>query len=255
MNHKFFIRPGKPDLAYVFSPAQGSGEDLPPVIFLGGYRSDMNGTKALYLEGQCRVRGRAFLRFDYAGHGLSGGAFNDGCISDWAADAAAVMDAFIDRPCIMIGSSMGGWIALLLARADMHSKARKIKAVIGIAAAPDFTRAIYARLSPAQIDEMNARGIVSIPNHYSDTPYSFTRKIYEDGENNILLDKINRINFPLRLLQGKQDQDVPWQTAPAIAGAFQGPDTKIIYIDDGDHRLSRPQDLKVLDDLIVSVGS
>lgn len=245
MTISYLRREGKPDLAYVYSEGDA---DKPLVVFCGGYRSDMGGTKAIYLEEQCRMRGQAYLRFDYSGHGDSEGEFEDGTIGDWAADALAVLDHVNPKSVILVGSSMGGWMALLIAKArpDM------VKALVGIAAAPDFTEDMFARLDDEQRAEMMAKGFVKVPNDYSDEPYHYSRQFYEEAKAHLVLGSKNEVSYPIRLVHGKQDVDVPWALAEKTKASYQG-DVEIIYVEDGDHRLSRPQDLELIDSVVQSL--
>lgn len=248
MQTQYLKRKGKPDLAYIHTPAAENGQSLPLVMFLGGYRSDMSGTKATYFEEQCKARGQAYLRFDYSGHGQSGGAFEDGTIGSWAADALDVLDHVAEGPVLLVGSSMGGWIALLVAR----QRPEITHGLIGIAAAPDFTEEIYhERLDDAQRRVLMEQGKVLVENDYSDEPYAYTKAFYEDGKANLLLNKSQSAAHPIRLIQGKQDKDVPWQTAVKIAEVYAGSDIDVIFVEDGDHRLSRPQDLALIDQQIL----
>ena len=230
----------RPRLAY--HVCEGTDPALPAVIFLTGFKSDMEGTKALYLEEQCRARGQGFVRFDYSGHGASDGAFEDGTIGSWLADTLAVIDNVTSGPLILVGSSMGGWLAL---RAALE-RPERIAGLIGLAAAPDFTREIEQQLTATQKETMREEGLVRVPNDYSAEPYIFTRALIEDGERQCLLDKTSQIAVPVRLIQGMRDADVPWQKAPAIAGCLSGDDIRVILIKDGDHRLSREQDMAIL---------
>jgi pimeloyl-ACP methyl ester carboxylesterase len=234
---KTLERPGLPSLAYVATPGAGPG-----IVFLGGFGSDMTGTKATTLEDAAKARGRAFLRLDYSGHGQSEGKFTDGTIGVWFADALAVFDAVTDGPQIVVGSSMGGWMALLLARA----RPDKVKALVGIAAAPDFTtRLMSEELTPEQKETLLRDGILYRPSEYGD-PLPITLKLVQDGANHLLLDKPIAFTGPVRLLHGQADPDVPWQHSLRVAERMDGGDVRTILIKDGDHRLSRPQDLALL---------
>ncbi|MCB4820723.1 alpha/beta hydrolase [Roseicella aerolata] len=213
----------------------------PGVVFLGGFNSDMTGTKAEDLSAFCAARGQAFLRFDYSGHGASGGRFVEGTIGRWAADAAAVLDALTEGPQILIGSSMGGWIALLLAMRQPE----RLAGLIGIAAAPDFTARIEESLSPAAREAMARDGVWQRPSAYGD-PYPIARALLEDGRSHLLLHAPIAITAPVRLLHGQQDPDVPWELSLRTAAAISGPDVQVTLVKDGDHRLSRPQDLLLL---------
>lgn len=228
-------------LAFHRQPGRGVG-----VVFLGGFNSDMTGSKAEFLAGWCEARGTPFLRFDYSGHGASDGRFVDGSIGRWAEDAAAVIAAQADGPQVLVGSSMGGWIALLLAarrRVALHG-------LVGIAPAPDFTEDLmWAEFSPAQRDTILNEGVWLRPSAYGD-PYPITRALIEDGRDHLLLRGPLHVDAPVRILQGQRDEDVPWQHALRIGEALTGEDVRIQLIKDGDHRLSRPQDLALLGETI-----
>lgn len=244
-------RENKPDLAYVYTPARGEGSKLPLVMFCGGYRSDMNGAKATYLEAQCVARGQGYLRFDYSGHGRSGGAFEDGTIGSWAADALDILDHVAGKgPVVVVGSSMGGWIALLLAK----RRAGVVQGLVGVAAAPDFSEDLFERLSPEQQAALLNEGFVKIPNDYSDTPYHYTRDFYEEAKAHLLLSAPQTADFPMRLIQGMRDHDVPWETAVKIQKNYGGADVDILFVDDGEHSLSRPEDLELIDREILSLS-
>ena len=234
---KLFERPGLPSLAYCATAGTGPG-----IVFLGGFGSDMTGTKATALEAAATRRGNAFLRLDYSGHGRSEGRFIDGSVSDWFADALAVFDAMTEGPQIVVGSSMGGWIALLLARA----RPERVKALVGIAAAPDFTqRLLSSELTESQRQTLLSNGVLYRPSDYGD-PMPITRRLVEDGANHLLLDAQIPFIGPVRLLHGQRDPDVPWQLALRIAERLESDDVRVTLIKDGDHRLSRPQDLALL---------
>ncbi|NMJ44202.1 alpha/beta hydrolase [Roseomonas sp. JC162] len=212
----------------------------PGVVFLGGFNSDMTGSKAEFLAGWCEARGTPFLRFDYSGHGASGGRFVDGTIGRWAEDAARVVAALTDGPQVLVGSSMGGWIALLLARR------MAIRALVGIAPAPDFTEDLmWAGFTPEQRATIERDGVWHRPSAYGD-PYPITRALIEDGRNHLLLRAPIALDVSVRILQGQQDPDVPWRHALRIAEAVTGGDVRVHLIKHGDHRLSRPQDLALL---------
>lgn len=212
----------------------------PGVVFLGGFNSDMTGSKAEFLAGWCEARGTPFLRFDYAGHGASGGRFEDGTIGRWAEDAACVLGTLAEGPQVLVGSSMGGWIALLLARR------MAVRAVLGIAPAPDFTEDLmWAEFTPDQRAAIQRDGVWHRPSDYG-APYPITRALIEDGRRHLLLRGALEIAAPLRILQGQRDADVPWRHALRIAEAATGEDVRVHLVKDGDHRLSRPQDLALL---------
>ena len=224
-------------LAWHRVPGRGIG-----VVFLGGFMSDMTGSKAEFLAGWCAARGTPFLRFDYSGHGTSEGRFVDGTIGRWADDAAAVIAAQAEGPQVLVGSSMGGWIALLLAARRRVA----LRALVGIAPAPDFTEDLmWAEFTPEQREVILREGVWHRPSEYGD-PYPITRALIEDGRDHLLLRGPLPVDAPIRILQGQRDPDVPWQHALRIAEAATGEDVRIHLIKDGDHRLSRPQDLALL---------
>lgn len=214
----------------------------PGVVFLGGFMSDMEGGKALELEACCRRAGRAFVRFDYLGHGQSSGKFADGTIGLWLKDALAVIDRLTEGPQILVGSSMGGWISLLAAKA----RPGRIKGLVGIAAAPDFTVRHWAELSAEDQNTITKTGRLEVPTDYGPDPYVFTRALFEDGWQNRVNNGPIHLDIPVRLIQGTADPDVPWQTAMEIAANLTGDDTEVILVPGGDHRLSEPNDLKRL---------
>lgn len=240
----FLQQEGLPALAYQrFVPENAAG---PGVVFLGGFRSDMQGGKALYLDHACRQRRQPFLRFDYRGHGQSEGAFAEGCIGLWFQDALRIIDTLTQGPLVLAGSSMGGWIGLLVARA----RPARVRGFIGIAAAPDFTKEIAAQLTPEQRGTIDREGLIRVPNHYSDDPYVITKTLLEDGPAHFLLEKPLALQTPVRLLQGMQDEDVPWQTAFRIKKALNdggNEDVEVLLVEEGNHRLSRDEDLALID--------
>lgn len=214
----------------------------PTVVFLSGFRSDMTGDKATALASFCAGRGVGMLRFDYSGHGASSGDFLDGSIGAWAADALAVIDALTTGPLVLVGSSMGGWIALLTAivRPD------RVAALVGIAAAPDFTqRLMWEAMAPAERATLERDGVLYVPSQYGD-PTPITRTLIQDGANHLVLTGRIPIHCPVRLLHGQADPDVPWELALRVAEQVESPNTRVILVKDGDHRLSRPADLALL---------
>lgn len=226
----------------------------PGVVFLGGFMSDMEGGKALELEAYCKRTRRSFARFDYAGHGQSSGQFADGTIGLWLKDALAVIDQLTQGPQILVGSSMGGWIALLAAKA----RRARVKALVGIAAAPDFTVRHWADLSADDQQTIMRDGKLEVYSEYGPDPYVFTRALFEDGWKNRVNYGPIHLDIPVRLIQGMADPDVPWQTATEIAGNLTGDDTEVILVPGGDHRLSEPNDLKrlvrVVDTLVKDIS-
>ena len=219
----------------------------PGLVWLGGYKSDMKGTKAAALADWAKSKGRACLRFDYSGHGESGGAFTDGTISRWLAESLMVFDACCQRPQILIGSSMGGWLALLLIR-ELRRRgtagAASIAGLVLIAPAVDFTEELmWKRFTPEIKRELEDTGIWKRPSQYSDEPYLVTRQLIEDGRHNLLLGGMIETGCPVRILQGVEDPDVPWQHAKALVARLACDDVVLTLIKDGDHRLSRPEDI------------
>lgn len=235
----FLKRDQKPDVAYIHTLGTS---DLPPVVFLGGFRSDMKGTKAVFLENLCKERGQEFIRFDYSGHGKSEGKFEEGCISDWTQDALDVIEHCTSRPALLVGSSMGGWISLLIAK----KYPKHVQGLIGLAAAPDFTTWMEEKMSETQKKALEAEGFFELPNDYDDSPYIITKRLIEDGRKNLLLNETLDVSIAVHLIQGKKDADVPWETAKRIKDITRTDDFKITYIDEADHRLSSPDQLEIL---------
>ena len=214
----------------------------PTVVFLPGFRSDMTGDKATALAAFCGSRGQAMLRFDYSGHGTSGGRFEDGTIGIWTRDTVTVLDRLTEGKLILIGSSMGGWIALLTAL----QRPERIAAIVGVAAAPDFTeRLMWDAMTFEERARIMREGTLRIPSQYGE-PTPVTRALIEDGRTHLLLDHPIMLDCPVRLLHGQADPDVPWEMAPRLAERLASRDVEIILIKDGDHRLSRPRDLALL---------
>lgn len=211
----------------------------PGVVFLGGFMSDMEGGKATELEAFCQRSGRAFVRFDYQGHGQSSGEFANGTIGLWLKDSLAVIDQLTQGPQILVGSSMGGWIGLLAAKA----RRARIRGLVGIAAAPDFTVRHWAELSADNQQTILRDGRLEVYSEYGPDPYIFTRELFEDGWQNRVNHGPIDLDIPVRLIQGTADPDVPWQTAMSIADNLTSDDTEVILVPGGDHRLSEPNDL------------
>jgi pimeloyl-ACP methyl ester carboxylesterase len=212
----------------------------PGIIFLGGFRSDMTGTKALFLEEYCSRRGNAYVRFDYFGHGASSGDIAEGTIGRWAEDALAVVDALTEGRQILIGSSMGGWIMLLAALARVE----RIEALVGIAAAPDFTEdLVWPRLNEAQRDELRETGAVTLPSQYDPAGYTHRLGLFEDGRRHLVMRTQIALLCPVRLLHGMLDDAVPWQTSVRLAERLSSRDIAVTLIKEGDHRLSSASDL------------
>jgi pimeloyl-ACP methyl ester carboxylesterase len=213
---------------------------LPGVLFCGGYTSDMTGTKALALEADCGAQGRAFVRFDYSGHGASSGDFAAGTIGGWAADALAIIDRVTAGPLLVVGSSMGGWIMLLAARA----RPERVAGLIGIAAAPDFTEdLLLAQATPAQRRALAEQGYWTQPSAYGGAPYPVTRRFIDEARAHLVLRGPLPITCPVHLLHGQRDPDVPWRTALRLAERLQSEDVTVELIKAGDHRLSTERDI------------
>lgn len=214
----------------------------PTVVFLPGFGSDMAGSKAGALADWCGARGQAFLRLDYSGHGASGGRFAEGTIGRWRDDALAVIDAASAGPLALVGSSMGGWMALLVALARRD----RVLALIGVAAAPDFTeRLIWQATAAAEQRLRTARGWIELPYAHG-PPQILTMAFIEDGRRHLLLDGPIALDIPVRLLHGQRDAEVPWETATCLAARLGGDDVQVLLVKDGDHRLSRAVDLALL---------
>lgn len=225
-------------LAYRQTPGRGPG-----VVFLGGLRSDMEGTKALALEAWAVARGQAFLRFDYSGHGASSGAFRNGTIGDWFEDAAAILTARTKGGQVLVGSSMGGWIALLCAR----EMADRVTGLVTVAAAPDFTEdGIWAELLLADRALLMETGEVALPSDYSDEPYLITRRLIEEGRERLVLRAPLNLPMPVRMLQGTDDGDVPASVATGLLDHVTGSDIRLTLVKGADHRFSTPDCLALL---------
>jgi len=222
----------------------------PGVVFLGGFRSDMEGTKALALETWAMAEGRAFLRFDYSGHGRSSEDFEAGCIGDWAEDARAAVEGLTEGPQVLVGSSMGGWIALLLA----IRVPQRVAGLVGIAAAPDFTEdSMWEGFSTSQRSALAQAGKVELPSEYSELPYVITRRLIEDGRRHLVLRQPLRLDVPVHLLQGTQDKDVPVSVALRLIEHAQGDDIRLTLVKGADHRFSTPECLTLITRTVAAV--
>jgi len=225
-------------IAYHRTEGQGPG-----VVFLGGFRSDMEGTKALALEAWAKARGQAFLRFDYSGHGQSSGAFEEGAIGDWFADAAAAITALTEGPQVLAGSSMGGWLALLCAR-EMPDR---VAGLVTVAAAPDFTEdGMWAEFDADQRRALTEAGRLELPSDYSDEPYVITRRLIDDGREWLVLRSPLGLRVPVRFLQGTADADVPVSVALRLLDHVAGPDIRLTLVKEADHRFSTPDCLALI---------
>jgi pimeloyl-ACP methyl ester carboxylesterase len=229
----------------------------PGLFWLGGFNSDMKGTKALALDAWAAGRGRGCVRFDYSGHGESGGQFIDGTIGRWLEESVSVFLQFCSGPTVVIGSSMGGWMALLLAR-EIARRATNasLAGLVLIAPAPDFTEELmWKGFSPDVRREIETNGVWLRPSEYGDgTPYPITRALIEEGRNHLLLGSSIDVGCPVRILQGAQDPDVPWKHAFTLAQRLPAEDVVLTMVQDGDHRLSRPQDIARIIAAVAEMG-
>ena len=229
-----------------YHKSEGAG---PTVVFLGGLKSDMEGTKAIYLEAWARQRGQAFLRFDYSGHGESSGAFADGCIGDWHEDTMAAVSALTEGPLVVVGSSMGGWQALLLVR----EMPERVAGMVTIAAAPDFTEDGYwASFTDTQKAALDTVGHVELPSDYME-PYVITRRMIEDGRQRLVLRSPLHLPFPVRFLQGTADTAVSTETAVRLLEHAQGTDMRLTLVKDADHRFSDGPCLGMIEQAVLDV--
>ena len=212
----------------------------PTVVFCGGFRSDMTGTKAVALDDWARRTGQGFVRFDYFAHGQSPGDFRDGTVGRWADDTLAVVDRVVQGPLVLIGSSMGGWLSLLAARA----RPQRLAGWLGIAPAPDFTEdLLLQRLAPAQRTALECDGVLERPSRYSDQPDILTWRLIEEGRAHLVMRSPLRLDCKVRLLHGQKDPDVPWEISLRLAAHIESPDVVITLVKNGDHRLSTPADI------------
>jgi len=243
-----FIQVGTGDAARKVAVRKRTGNP-PGLLWMGGFKSDMRGTKAEALDAWAAAERRAMIRFDYSGHGESGGAFTDGTIGRWLEDSLAVFDGCCSGPQIVIGSSMGGWLALLMVRA-LTQRAVADATVAGlvlIAPAVDFTEELMWKQFPPEIKRtIEEEGGWTRPSAYGDEPYLITRALIEEGRNHLLLGGMIEPGCPLRILQGVKDPDVPWQHAVELTARIARDDVVLTLVKDGDHRLSRPEDIERL---------
>ena len=238
MAPSFLTRADGTKLAYRFLAGAG-----PTIIFLPGYMSDMQGGKASALWQWAAESGRAMLLLDYSGCGESGGKFSDGSLSAWCADAAAIIDARVDGPVTLVGSSMGGWIMLLLA----EKMGSRVASMVGIAAAHDFTDWDFDATVKAEIME---QGVHFMPNPYGPEPTPVYRKFFEDGQAQLMLHREIAVQCPVRLLHGQCDKDVPHDISLRLAAALGSSDVQVTLVKDGDHRLSRAEDIDLLINIV-----
>lgn len=246
MTHDFIDGP-KGRIAYAKAAGAKANGNGPTTVWLGGFRSDMTGTKAQHLHDWAAARGRAYLRFDYSGHGASDGEFEAGCISDWRDDARRAIETLASGPLILVGSSMGAWIAGLLAR----EFGDRLAGLVLIAPAPDFTEELmWPSLGRGARRSIEEDGRAALPSIYSDEPTIITKRLFEDGRKNLLLGEPLDVAAPVRILQGMADPDVPWRHAMRFAETIVSDDVEIFMTKTGDHRLSTPADLQRLTDVL-----
>lgn len=233
-------------IAYHRTQGQGPG-----VVFLGGFMSDMTGTKAVFLQDWAERQGRAFLRFDYSGHGQSSGRFEEGAIGDWFEDALAAVTSLTTGRQILVGSSMGGWISLLLARAIPD----RIAGFVGIAPAPDFTEdSMWQGFTPAQRADLMRSGRITVPSDYSPHGYPITRRLIEEGRDRLVLRSPLPLPFPVRILQGTSDTDVPPAVALRLMDHADGPDIRLTLVKGADHRFSTLDCLAMITQAVEQIG-
>mgnify|MGYP000695649589 CR=1 FL=1 len=233
---QFLALPDGTSIAYTHLPGREPG-----ILFCSGFNSNMQGTKALALQQWARDEGRQFTRFDYFGHGQSSGRVEQGCIGRWRDDTLAVLDRVASGKQLIVGSSMGGWLMLLVALV----RPERVCGLLGLAAAPDFTQRLSASLSVAQRAQLADDGYADLPNCYDDgEPYRIGQHLLEEGATHLLLGERIPVNLPVRLIQGQRDEDVPWQLALELAGQLSSSDVEVQLVKAGDHRLSAPQDLQ-----------
>lgn len=234
---EFITTPQGRKLAYHKTEGEGPG-----VIFLGGLKSDMTGTKAVYLEDWARAEGRAYLRFDYSGHGQSSEEFTDGCIGDWAEDAQFAIETLTEGPQLLVGSSMGGWISLLMSKRIPE----RMMGLVTIAAAPDFTEdGFWAEFDEAQKRQVMEEGQVDLPSEYGD-PYIITRRMIEDGRNQLVMRDALALPFPVRMVQGTADNSVKTETALNLLNHASCDDIRLTLVRDKDHSFSDTDCLKLI---------
>ena len=238
--------PGGQSLAYVHHAGR-----VPGIQFFSGFNSTMEGDKALALEHWCLQQGRQFTRFDYFGHGQSSGDFSEGRVGRWRDDALAIFDQVTQGPQLLVGSSMGGWIMLLLALA----RPERVIGLVGLAAAPDFTQRLRdSGLGPEDRKQLESSGYCQIPCDYDDgEPYVISAGLLDEGEQHLLLNSSIAIACPVRLIQGQRDTDVPWQTALQLAECIRSDDVEVILVKNGDHRLSGPEDISRLEQTVAKL--
>ena len=238
VSHSILTRNDGATIAYIKKEGVAPG-----IVFLGGFMSDMDGTKAVALENYCEERKRSYVRFDYFGHGKSSGKFLEGTIRRWTEDTISVIDQLTKGPQILVGSSMGGWIMLLAALA----RPTRVLALIGIAAAPDFTETLlWNQFSNEDKKLLLKNKILEVPSDFDDQSYPISMDLIEDGRNHLLLNQSIPIQCPVQLLHGMRDDSVPWKNSLELSNRLMSEKIILTLIKDGVHRLSRTQDLKIL---------
>jgi pimeloyl-ACP methyl ester carboxylesterase len=235
-------------IAFRRRPSNRNGKAQPGLVWLCGFKSDMASTKAQALDDHCAETGRALTRFDYSGHGVSGGRFEDGTVTRWLDETLAVIRAATKGPLLLVGSSMGGYLALLAARALAQAgEAERLAGMALIAPAVDFTEALIWQNAPEDARRaILEQGAWSRPSPYSTEPYPITQALIEDGRRHLLLGDTIRTHCPVAILQGMADEDVPYRHSMALVEHIAGDPATLTLVKDGDHRLSRPQDLALL---------
>lgn len=223
---------------------------LPGIMFLGGFRSDMTGTKAMALDAFCKTQRRSFTRFDYSGHGQSSGKFEEGTIGAWKRDALALLDEVAEGPQVLVGSSMGGWLMLLVAM----ERPERVKALVGVAAAPDFTQTLITQhFTKKQKKEMLTQGKVMLPDCNGGTPYAITKELLLESRAHMVLNGPIPITCPVRLMHGMKDEDVPWEFSLSLNEKLESKDVRVKLITNGTHRLSEPENLATLCKIVESL--
>jgi pimeloyl-ACP methyl ester carboxylesterase len=248
MTSKFLSLADGRTLAYCLTEGK-----LPGVVFCGGFKSDMTGSKAMALEAFCKQRGQRFVRFDYTGHGQSSSAFVDGTIGAWKQDALDILDHIATGENVIVGSSMGGWIMLLVALA----RKKQVKGLVGVASAPDFTEdLIWELMTDEQREDMKTKGVIHMPSCYGEDPYPITRNLIDEARNHRVLDQlVIDIDVPVRLIHGTKDDDVPWQFSQVLMEKLASKDVCLRLVKDGGHRLSEPDQLEMMCQLLSEVLS
>jgi len=241
--------PGPHGAALAFETVSGAA---PTRVWLCGFRSDFTGTKATHLATRAAATNQSFVRFDYSGCGKSEGAFEDGAIGRWLADSLAVIDALTTGPLLLVGSSMGGWLALLAAL----ERPERVAGLVLIAPAPDFTeRLLWAEMSDAARASIQRDGQWMRPSAYGEDAYPITRGLIEEGRVHLVLDDAIPIRAPVHILHGQSDPDVPWGLSLELAERLESEDVRLTFVKAGDHRLSTPADLDLIADAVDAMAA